>query len=83
MKDRPDKVRIKLYWQILRYALPVIFAVFGLFHSSQSFAMSMNGDVRIVGYLCFLFSVSLFIIPFILFFQYSNIFIMKILHLII
>ena len=49
MKDRPDKVRIKLYWQILRYALPVIFAVFGLFHSSQSFAMSMNGDVRIVG----------------------------------
>ena len=49
MKDRPDRVKIKLHWQILRYASPVIFAVIGLFHSSQSFAESMNGDVRIVG----------------------------------
>ena len=49
MKDRPDKVKIKLRWQILRYVSPVLFAVAGLIHSSQAFAKSMNGDVRIVG----------------------------------
>lgn len=54
LKERPDKINIKYRWQFVRYVAPIILAVIGIMTSTQVFAMSMNGDPRIVGQPMFL-----------------------------